>query len=98
MHANYTLGEDLALVVSKFLPGLYEIEAKTCLLLAKTSVILYTGVVASHTVPALYEKYEDEVDKYGKVAVDQANVQYKKIDALLLSKIPRAAPKDKKAQ
>lgn len=60
--------------------------------------LVYIGVVASHTVPALYEKYEDEVDKYGKVAVDQANVQYKKIDALLLSKIPRAAPKDKKAQ
>ncbi|KAG6554822.1 hypothetical protein Mapa_003405 [Marchantia paleacea] len=60
--------------------------------------LAYIGVVASHTVPALYEKYEDEVDKYGKVAVEQANVQYKKIDALLLSKIPRAAPKDKKSQ
>ncbi|KAL2622672.1 hypothetical protein R1flu_002877 [Riccia fluitans] len=60
--------------------------------------LVYIGVIASHTVPVLYEKYEDEVDKYGKVALDQAHVQYKKIDALLLSKIPRAAPKDKKSQ
>ncbi|KAL3691249.1 hypothetical protein R1sor_004900 [Riccia sorocarpa] len=60
--------------------------------------LIYLGVIASHTLPVLYEKYEDEVDKYGKVALDTAHVQYKKIDNLLLSKIPRATPKDKKAQ
>lgn len=60
--------------------------------------LLYVGVVASHTIPVLYEKYEDEVDKYVKIAADQANIQYKKFDAVVLSKIPRAPPKDKKTQ
>jgi hypothetical protein len=60
--------------------------------------LLYIGVVLSHTFPILYEKYEDEIDKYAKVAGDHAHTQYKKFDSTVLSKIPRAPPKDKKTQ
>lgn len=60
--------------------------------------LLYIGVVLAHTFPVLYEKYEDEIDKYAKVAGDHAHTQYKKFDANVLSKIPRAPPKAKKEQ
>ncbi|CAM6116569.1 unnamed protein product [Calypogeia fissa] len=60
--------------------------------------LLYIGVVLSHTVPLLYEKYEDEIDKYAKMAGDHAHTQYKKFDATVLSKIPRAPAQEKKTQ
>ncbi|CAM6090329.1 unnamed protein product [Calypogeia fissa] len=60
--------------------------------------LLYIGVVFSHSLPVLYETYEDEIDKYAKMAGDHAHTQYKKFDANVLSKIPRAPPKEKKTQ
>jgi hypothetical protein len=60
--------------------------------------LLYIGVVVSHTLPVLYETYEEEIEKYAKVAGNHAHTQYRKFDANVLSKIPRAPPKAKKEQ
>lgn len=54
------------------------------------------GVVLLFTVPVFYDKYEDEVDKYAKIVADEAHKQYRKFDAVVLSKIPRSV-KAKKA-
>ncbi|KAJ7566593.1 hypothetical protein O6H91_02G110300 [Diphasiastrum complanatum] len=58
----------------------------------------YIGIVAGLTLPVLYNKYEDEIDKYLHKGVHEAKKQYRKIDELVLSKIPRAPPKGKKVQ
>ena len=49
-----------------------------------------------HTVPALYEKYEDHVDTYGEKGWIEVKKQYAVFDAKVLSKVPRGPLKDKK--
>lgn len=49
-----------------------------------------------HTVPVLYEKYEDQVDKFAEKASIEIKKQYAVFDAKVLSKIPRGPSKDKK--
>lgn len=56
-----------------------------------------TGIVLLHVVPFVYDTYEDVIDHHAKVAVDTANVHYKKLDDAVLRKIPRAPAKEKKA-
>lgn len=51
--------------------------------------VFYVGFVAAHTLPVLYERYEDEVDSFVYTAMDQLQHNYRKLDAGVLSKIPK---------
>ncbi|KAL7002442.1 Reticulon-like protein B2 [Sarracenia purpurea var. burkii] len=58
--------------------------------------LFYIAFVLLHTVPALYEKYEDQVDSFAEKAVIEIKKQYVVFDAKVLSKIPRGPLKEKK--
>jgi len=58
--------------------------------------LMYIVVLILHTVPILYHKYQDQVDDFAAKAHTELCKQYKVLDAKVLSKIPRAPPKDKK--
>ncbi|KAK8618098.1 hypothetical protein V6N13_115972 [Hibiscus sabdariffa] len=58
--------------------------------------LLYIVFVLLHTVPVLYEKYEDKVDPFAEKAWHEINKQYAVFDAKVLSKIPRGPLKEKK--
>ncbi|CAN4127285.1 unnamed protein product [Withania somnifera] len=58
--------------------------------------LFYIIVVVLHTVPVLYEKYEDQVDSFAEKALYELKKQYAVFDAKVLSKIPRGPLKDKK--
>lgn len=49
-----------------------------------------------HTVPVLYEKYEDKVDPFAEKAMHEIKKQYAVFDAKVLRKIPRGPSKEKK--
>ncbi|KAJ0963260.1 hypothetical protein J5N97_028382 [Dioscorea zingiberensis] len=59
--------------------------------------VLYIGYVSAHTLPVLYEKYEDEVDDFIYRVFGQFQSQYRKLDGSLLSKIPKGNLKMKKS-
>ncbi|PON89678.1 Reticulon [Trema orientale] len=58
--------------------------------------VLYLGFVALHTLPVLYEKYEDQVDNFVYQVFEQLRNHYRKLDAGILSKIPKGKLKGKK--
>ncbi|KAJ3686208.1 hypothetical protein LUZ61_015372 [Rhynchospora tenuis] len=58
----------------------------------------YIGFILLHTVPALYEKYEDKVDEIAERGLSEVNKHYKVLDEKVLSKIPRGPAKSKKYQ
>ncbi|KAK8938866.1 Reticulon-like protein B2 [Platanthera zijinensis] len=58
--------------------------------------LLYAVIVLVHTVPFVYEKYEDKIDFYWEKAVIEIKKQYAVFDAKVLSKIPKGPSKDKK--
>ncbi|GAA0166598.1 membrane traffic protein [Lithospermum erythrorhizon] len=58
--------------------------------------LLYITFVLLHTVPVLYEKYEDQVDAFGEKALVELKKQYDVFNAKVLSKIPRGPLKHKK--
>lgn len=58
--------------------------------------LFYIVFVLLHTVPVLYEKYEDQVDSFAEKAMVEIKRQYAVFDARVLSKIPRGPLKDKK--
>ncbi|KAE9464796.1 hypothetical protein C3L33_03286, partial [Rhododendron williamsianum] len=58
--------------------------------------LFYICFVLLHTVPVLYEKYEDHVDPFAEKAHGEIKKQYAVFDAKVLSKIPRGPLKDKK--
>lgn len=60
------------------------------------SLLLQTVFVVLHTVPILYEKYEDQIDSYGEKGWVEIKKQYAVFDAKVLSKVPRGTSKDKK--
>lgn len=55
-----------------------------------------TAFVLLHTVPVIYEKYDDKVDAYSEKAWIEIKKQYAVFDAKVLSKIPKGPSKDKK--
>ncbi|PIN20185.1 Reticulon [Handroanthus impetiginosus] len=57
--------------------------------------LLYIVFVLLHTVPVLYEKYDDKIDALAEKALIEIKKQYAVFDAKVLSKIPRG-PLDKK--
>ena len=56
----------------------------------------YIIFVLLHTVPALYEKYEDKVDPIAEKAAAELKKHYAVVNEKYISKIPRAPLKDKK--
>ncbi|KHN38355.1 Reticulon-like protein B8 [Glycine soja] len=58
--------------------------------------VMYIGFVAAHTLPVLYERYEDQVDNFVYKVFDQMQNHYQKLDTGLLSKIPKGKLKGKK--
>lgn len=59
--------------------------------------LLYLGVLVSHTIPVVYETYEDQIELYAKQGYEQAQKHYKKVDETVFSKIFNAFPKLKKS-
>jgi hypothetical protein len=60
--------------------------------------VVYIGFVCAHTLPVLYEKYEDQVDDFIYSLLGLLRDQYQKIDRGVLSKIPKGDLKDKKSE
>ncbi|XP_062227315.1 reticulon-like protein B1 [Phragmites australis] len=58
--------------------------------------LVYIVFVVLHTVPVLYEKYEDHIDSYGEKGWVEVKKQYAVFNAKVLSKVPRGPAKDKK--
>ncbi|KAK4431402.1 Reticulon-like protein B2 [Sesamum alatum] len=58
--------------------------------------LFYICFVLLHTVPVLYEKYEDKVDAFAEKAEAELKKQYAVFNAKVLSKIPKGPLKDKK--
>ncbi|KAG8390352.1 hypothetical protein BUALT_Bualt01G0074600 [Buddleja alternifolia] len=58
--------------------------------------LFYTCFVLLHTVPVLYEKYEDQVDAFAEKAEAELKKQYAVFDAKVLSKIPKGPLNNKK--
>ncbi|KAF3439949.1 hypothetical protein FNV43_RR18227 [Rhamnella rubrinervis] len=58
--------------------------------------LFYIVFVLLHTVPVLYEKYEDKVDPFAEKAGIEIKKRYAVFDEKILSKIPRGPLKDKK--
>ncbi|KAJ7960619.1 Reticulon-like protein [Quillaja saponaria] len=55
--------------------------------------VIYIGFVAAHTLPVLYERYEDQVDGFVYQVLEQLQKNYRKLDAGVLSKIPKGKGK-----
>ncbi|KAK1392276.1 Reticulon-like protein B2 [Heracleum sosnowskyi] len=58
--------------------------------------LFYMSFVMLHTVPVLYEKYEDKVDALAEKAEAELRKRYAEFNVKVLSKIPRGPLKDKK--
>ncbi|KAM7467754.1 hypothetical protein LguiB_015316 [Lonicera macranthoides] len=58
--------------------------------------LLYTSFVLLHTVPVLYEKYEDQVDSIAEKAEAEIKKLYVEFNVKVLSKIPIKQSKEKK--
>jgi hypothetical protein len=58
--------------------------------------LLGTGFVCVHTLPVLYEKYENQVDDFLYSLLGLLRDQYQKLDQGVLSKIPKGNMKAKK--
>lgn len=60
--------------------------------------VFYIGFVAAHTLPVLYERYEDQVDNFVYNVFDQLQHNYRKLDTGLLSRIPKGKFKARKSE
>ncbi|KAK3017023.1 hypothetical protein RJ639_006534 [Escallonia herrerae] len=58
--------------------------------------LLYTGFVCMEIIPALYERYEREVDYLASRGNRDVKKLYKNFDSKVLTKIPRGPVKEKK--
>ncbi|KAL6554423.1 hypothetical protein OROMI_020096 [Orobanche minor] len=59
--------------------------------------VIYIGFVAAHTLPILYERYEDQIDAFVYKVLNQLQHNYRKLDARVLSRIPTHKFRGKKA-
>jgi hypothetical protein len=60
------------------------------------AVYVHAVVVVAHTIPFLYESYEDQIEEYAKYGLEVAQTQYKKVDETVRSKVLKNIPKLKK--
>ncbi|CAK9318225.1 unnamed protein product [Citrullus colocynthis] len=90
---DIAFGRDLKKFLSAFI-GLWvlSIVGNWCNFLT----LLYISFVLLHTVPVLYEKYEDQVDPIAEKALIELKKQYAVFDAKVLSKIPMGPLQEKK--
>ncbi|KAK9293350.1 hypothetical protein L1049_021342 [Liquidambar formosana] len=58
--------------------------------------LFYISFVLLHTVPVVYEKYEDQVDSFAEKAEIEFKKHYAVFNEKVLTKIPRGPLKDKK--
>lgn len=58
--------------------------------------VLYIGFVAAHTLPVFYERYDEQVDSFVYNCLGQLQHHYGKLDARLLSRIPKGKQRWKK--
>uniref|UniRef100_A0A2P2JRP6 Reticulon-like protein n=1 Tax=Rhizophora mucronata TaxID=61149 RepID=A0A2P2JRP6_RHIMU len=58
--------------------------------------LLYISFILLHTLPVVYEKYEDQIDPFAEKAMVEIKKQYAVFDEKVLSKIPKGALKEKK--
>ncbi|XP_057853250.1 reticulon-like protein B1 [Cryptomeria japonica] len=58
--------------------------------------LFYVAFLIAHTVPLLYEKYEDQIESFAEKAWEEIKKQYRIFDIKVLSKIPRGPLKEKK--
>ncbi|OAY38255.1 reticulon-like protein B16 [Manihot esculenta] len=59
--------------------------------------LAYAGTILSITVPALYNQYEEHIDKYCGMIHRKLSHHYKIVDESVISRIPRSLSKDKDA-
>ncbi|PIA32491.1 hypothetical protein AQUCO_04500241v1 [Aquilegia coerulea] len=59
--------------------------------------IAYIGTIVSITIPALYSKYEEHIDRYAGVVHQKFAKHYRIADENVISRIPRSSAKDKDA-
>ncbi|KAI4985240.1 hypothetical protein ZWY2020_017870 [Hordeum vulgare] len=55
--------------------------------------VIYIGFVCAHTLPVLYEKYEDQVDDFLYNILGLLRDQYQKLDSGVLRRIPKGNKK-----
>lgn len=60
--------------------------------------VIYIGFVSAHTLPVLYEKYQDQVDDFLYGVLGLLRNQYQKLDQNVLSRIPKGNLKSKKSE
>ncbi|KMZ66426.1 Reticulon-like protein B1 [Zostera marina] len=60
--------------------------------------LFYIVFVLLYTLPVLYEKYEDYVDRVGEKALVELDKQYQVLDAMILQKIPMVSLMNKKQE
>uniref|UniRef100_A0A7N0U2B2 Reticulon-like protein n=1 Tax=Kalanchoe fedtschenkoi TaxID=63787 RepID=A0A7N0U2B2_KALFE len=58
--------------------------------------LLYIGFLCIETIPALYERYKNEVDYLASKGSRDAKKLFRKIDSTVLKKIPRGPVKEKR--
>ncbi|XP_073032851.1 reticulon-like protein B2 [Primulina eburnea] len=58
--------------------------------------LFYIGIVLLHTVPLVYEKYDDQIDAFAEKAESELKKQYAVFNDKVLSKLPKSL-KDKLA-
>lgn len=93
----YICKESIQLQIHKslYLLDIY-LRSSSLRLLNNIFPFFLTAFVLLHTVPVLYEKYEDHIDPLAEKASAEFKKQYAVFDAKVLSKIPRGPLKDKK--
>eukprot|EP01018_Ginkgo_biloba_P002360 Gb_33890 [translate_table: standard] len=60
--------------------------------------LAYISLLVSLTIPALYNKYEDHVDRNAEIAQKEIIKHYRKLDENFLSKLSKGFSKEKKMQ
>lgn len=58
--------------------------------------VIYIGFIAAHSLPVIYEKYDNQIDGFVYNMLDQFQHHYGKLDKSVLSKIPKGGFKGKK--
>ncbi|KAL5710024.1 hypothetical protein ACHQM5_020639 [Ranunculus cassubicifolius] len=59
--------------------------------------IAYVGTIVSITLPALYSKYDEHIDRYAGLVHRKFSKHYKVVDENVINRIPRITSKDKDA-
>ena len=58
-------------------------------------LILLTGTILSITIPALYSKFEEHVDRYCGMIQRKLSQHYKIVDESVINRLPQSLSKDK---